>query len=76
MRGERLLLVSFSPVIYHALVELLFSWVVLSMPEALADETVGQILLRTEVTLIVVGILIAIAVANVLHQLGGSVAQM
>ena len=48
----------------------------LTAPEPLGHERIGQILLGNEMPRIVMRILIAIAVAQVLHQLRGSVAQM
>ena len=46
----------------------------LAMPDAFVDKFIGQVLLRGEMTRIVVRILIAIVIAQFLHQLRRRVA--
>ena len=44
--------------------------------EPFAGQFVGEVLLRDGVALVVVGVLVALAVAQVFHQAGGGVAQV
>ena len=55
--------------------ELLFHGRVLCVPYTLVLDIVGQILLHDEMAWVVVGILVSVVVAQLLHQLGWSVAQ-
>ena len=60
----------------HALVHLLLARRVLCVPQAFALQTVGHVLLRYEVARIVVGVFVAVVVAEVGHQFRRRVAQV
>ena len=53
-----------------------FRCILLWMPDAVVFQFVGQELLADEVARIVVGILVVFALAQLLHQFGGGIAQL
>ena len=71
-----ILCVPFSPEVAHGVEYALLGGRLLRMPELSAYCFVGQVLLTDKVTGIVVCILVLLAIVELLHQLGGSIAQV
>ena len=70
------ILLLISPEGLHSLFMFLLGWIELGMPQLLLLQLVGQELLAHKVAGVVVGIFIVVSIAQLLHQLGGGIAQM
>lgn len=69
-------LLRFLPECVHALLNALLLGVVLRLPELRALDFIGKILLVHEVSLIVMGVLVVIAVTQFFHERCGGVPKM
>ena len=70
------ILLLISPEGLHSLFMFLLGWIELGMPQLLLLQLVGLELLAHKVAGVVVGIFVVVSIAQLLHQLGGGIAQM
>mgnify|MGYP003466762586 CR=1 FL=1 len=75
MYGVNLFLFFF-PEIFHPICHFLLLWTALCLPKACTLQCIGQKLLFDKMIGKIMCILISLSIANLLHQLGGSVTQV